>query len=119
MFPFALKFYPWTILLGLLTDPSAVKLIIIIIIIIVVIMIMIMIMIIITIVIIVIIYFLIIIVVQFYGKVEPIGVIRWFVLNQVKEAWIIINSPNGILGKKNESGTGENWRKRIRQKQIK
>ena len=72
-----------------------------------------------TIIIIVIIYFLIIIVVQFYGKVESIGVIRWFVLNQVKEAWIIINSPNRILGKKNESGTGENWRKRIRQKQIK
>ena len=103
MFPFALKFCPWTILLGLLTNPSAVKPIIIIIIII----------------IIVIIYFLIIIVVQFYGKVEPIGVIRWFVLNQLKEAWIIINSPNGILGKKNESSTGENWRKRIWRKQIK
>ena len=89
MFPFALNFCPWTILLGLLTIPSAVKPFLIII------------------------YFLIIIVVQFYGKVEPIGVIRWFVLNQVKEAWIIINSPNGILGKKNESGTGENWMKRI------
>ena len=108
MFPFALKFCPWTILLGLLTNPSAVKPIIIIIIIIII-----------TIIIIVIIYFLIIIVVQFYGKVEPIGVIRWFVLNQLKEAWIIINSPNGILGKKNESGTGENWRKRIWRKQIK
>ena len=116
MFPFALKFCPWTILLGFLTNPSAVKPIIIIIIIIIIIVIII---IIITIIIIVIIYFLIIIVVQFYGKVEPIGVIRWFVLNHVKEAWIIINSPNGILGKKNESGTGENWRKRIRQKQIK
>ena len=101
MFPFALKFCPWTILLGLLTNPSAVKPIIIIIIII------------------IIIYFLIIIVVQFYGKFEPIGVIRWFVLNQVKEAWIIINSPSGILGKKNKSGTGENWRKRNWQKQIK
>ena len=99
MFPFALKFCPWTILLGLLTNPSAVKPIII--------------------TIIIIIYFLIIIVVQFYGKFEPIGVIRWFVLNQVKEAWIIISSPNyGILGKKNESGAGENWRKRIWQKQI-
>ena len=71
------------------------------------------------IIIIIIIYFLIIIVVQFYGKFEPIGVIRWFVLNQVKEAWIIINSPNGILDKKNKSGTGENWRKRNWQKQIK
>ena len=41
------------------------------------------------------------------------------VLNQVKEAWIIISSPNyGILGKKNESGAGENWRKRIWQKQT-
>ena len=107
MFLFALKFCPWTILLGLLTNPSAVKPIIIIIIIIITI-------------IIVIIYFLIIIVVQFYGKFEPIGVIRWFVLNQVNEAWIIINSPKGILGKKNESGTGENWRnRRIWQKQIK
>ena len=79
MFPFALKFCPWTILLGLLTNPSAVKPIIIIIIII-------------------IIYFLIIIVVQFYGKFEPIGVIRWFVLNQVKEAWIIIIIKNWIIG---------------------